>query len=168
MQAAGNFTLTCIVIVVNIKLLISSFEMTTVLLFFVVASIAVYMVSFWFITYYSAVTDDYHIFIELFINPVTYVLLAFFMYSYVLVDSGMRFTSVEVNMIMERRKERALYEAKIKEFGMRKRDTVIKTRINTIKSKLHFLANLYYLSRPRLCILRRGWQRQDYHRVAHK
>lgn len=131
--------MTCIVIVVNIKLLISSFEVTIQTLFFIVGSIATYLVSFWFITYYSAEADDFGIFVELFVNSKTYISLAFFMSSYVLVDSGMRFTSIEVKSMSDRRKTRALYETKLKEIEKIKKDTSIKTQINTIKSKLTVL-----------------------------
>lgn len=37
------------------------------------------------------------------------------MTSYVLIDIGMRYTSMEINAIMERRKTRAIYEAKLKD-----------------------------------------------------
>ena len=62
MQAAGNFTLTCIVIVSNVKLLISSFEITWVLNMLVFLSIGIYMVSYWFITWYSPAAEDYGVF----------------------------------------------------------------------------------------------------------
>ena len=65
MQGSGSFVLTNIVIVVNMKILISSFEVTLILLLLVLASIAVYLVCFWFATYYSAETDDFGTLVEL-------------------------------------------------------------------------------------------------------
>lgn len=137
--------MTCIVIVANVKLLISSFEVTIQALFLITGSIAVYLVSFWFITYYSAEADDFGVFVELFINSKTYMSMAFFMSSYVLVDYGMHYTSIEVRSMSERRKTRALYEAKLKEIQKTKKDTSIKTQINTIKSKFSFLVDSLFL-----------------------
>jgi len=133
-----------------------------------VGSIAIYLVSFWFITYYSAEADDFGIFVELFVNLKTYISLAFFMSSYVLVDSGMRFTSIEVKSMSDRRKTRALYEAKLKEIEKMKKDTSIKIQIKTIKSKLSVYFTQFPLFRPWLCFLWRGRQRQTHHRVAHE
>lgn len=130
MQAAGSFTLTCIVIVSNIKLLISSFEITPILIILVALSIIIYLIAFWFITWYSPEADDYGVFIELFTFFETYALLYFFMTSYVLIDIGMSYTSMEINAIMERRKARAIYETKLKE--LKKKGSSVKTRITTI------------------------------------
>ena len=96
-------------------------------MFLIIGSIAVYLVSFWFITYYSAEADDFGVFVELFINSKTYMSMVFFMSSYVLVDYGMHYTSIEVRSMSERRKTRALYEAKLKEIQKTKKDTSIKT-----------------------------------------
>ena len=64
MQMAGSFVMTCIVIVANIKLLISSFEMTFWLYLLVLISIVVYFGCFWFIAWWSAESDDFGIFYE--------------------------------------------------------------------------------------------------------
>ena len=119
MQAAGSFVITSIVIVVNIKLLISSFEVTSWIVLLIVLSIAFYMGTFWFFTWYSAEADDFGVFYELFTFSMAYVLLFFFMSSYVLVDSGMRYASMEINAILERRKERAEYEAMLKKRSLK-------------------------------------------------
>ena len=105
MQGAGALVLTNIVFVVNMKLLISSFEITLVLLFLVLASIAVYILCLWFTTIYSKETLDYGIFYELMTFGETYVTMIFFLFSYVLVDAGMRYASLEINAIYMRRKQ---------------------------------------------------------------
>ena len=88
MQMGGSFVFTCIVIVANVKLIISSYEMTVRLWLLILTSIIVYIACFWYITWWSAAADDFGIFIELFVNAETYVSLIFFMSSYVLIDSG--------------------------------------------------------------------------------
>ena len=55
-------------------------------------------------TYYSALSDDFGIFTELFGSMETYAAMAFIMFSYVLIDSGMRYANIEVTAIMEQRK----------------------------------------------------------------
>ena len=111
MESAGAFIFTAIVIVVNIKLLISSFEITIWIIFLIFLSILVYFVTLWFFTWYSAEADDYGVFMQLFVCPTTYVCLTFFMSSYILVDTGMRYAKIEINNLLSRRKERAEYEA---------------------------------------------------------
>ena len=116
MQTAGALVFTCIVIVVNMKLFISSFEITWWLILLVMLSILSYFVCFWFLTWYSAEADDFDVFMELVTFAQTYAILIFFMFSYVLVDSGMRYASMEINAILERRKEREEYEARMRDF----------------------------------------------------
>lgn len=115
MQGAGNFTFTCIVIAANVKLLISAYRVAWPLLVFVIGSIAIYFGAFWFMTIYSAESDDFGIFVELFSSFETYMVAFFIMFSYVLIDSGMRYGNIEVNALMEKRKERALVEIKIRQ-----------------------------------------------------
>ena len=71
---------------------------------FVFGSIVLYFAAFWFMTYYSALSDDFGIFTELFGSMETYAAMAFIMFSYVLIDSGMRYANIEVTAIMEQRK----------------------------------------------------------------
>ena len=127
--------MTCIVIVANIKLLISSFEMTAWLLLLVIISVAAYFGCFWFLTWYSAASDDFGIFIECFTNLESYIALIFFMSSYVLIDSGMRYASMEMRVLLESRKERALYEAKLKALKNPVKNNAIRKRISNVPSK---------------------------------
>ena len=101
MQAAGNFTFTCIVVATNIKLLISAYRIVWPLFLLVLGSIVIYFSAFWFLTSYSAESDDYGIFGELFASMETYASAIFIMFSYVLIDSGMRHGNTEVNAILE-------------------------------------------------------------------
>ena len=132
MQMAGSFVMTSIVIVSNVKLLLSTFEITVWLNLLVIASIIVYFVSFWWITWYSPVVDDFGIFYELFENALTYVALIFFMSSYVLIDTGMRYASLEMKVILERRKDRSNYEAKLKALKNPKKNTAVQKRISNM------------------------------------
>lgn len=105
MASGGSFIFTCIVIVVNMKLMISSYEITHVLLFLVIASIAFYIFCFWFMSFYSAETDDFGIFTHLMTFTETYSTMFFFCFSYVLIDAGMRYASIEINQIYMKRRE---------------------------------------------------------------
>ena len=104
MQAAGNFTFSCIVVATNVKLLISAYRIAWPLYVLVVGSIVIYFSVFWFMTYYSAASDDFGIFGELFASMETYASAIFIMFSYVLIDSGMRYGTIEVNAILEQNK----------------------------------------------------------------
>lgn len=133
MQAAGSFVFTSIVIVVNMKILISSFEITLILLFLVIASIASYFAAFWFLTYYSAEADDFGVFYELITFAQTYMTLIFFTFSYVLIDAGMRFASLEINAIFLRRKELQEYQERL--YKKAQAQTAIQTKITKWESK---------------------------------
>lgn len=87
------------------KLLISSYEITIYLLFLVIASIAVYIAAFWFLSYYSALADDFGVFGHLMTFTETYWTMFFFCFSYVLIDAGLRYASVEINQIYMKRME---------------------------------------------------------------
>ena len=64
-------------------------------------SIIIYFGAFWFMTIYSAISDDYGIFTELFESMETYASAIFIMFSYVLIDSGMRYGNSELKAILE-------------------------------------------------------------------
>lgn len=114
MESGGSFIFTCIVLVVNMKLLISSFEITGYLLFLVIASISVYVFCFWFASWYSPEASDYGVFTHLMTFTETYFTGMFFAFSYVLIDAGMRYASLEINTIYMRRREIQEYHIKLK------------------------------------------------------
>lgn len=103
MQMAGSFIMTCVVIVSNVKLLLSAFKITVWLNLLVLLSIAAYFFCFWFITWWSPLSDDFGIFHELFTNVESYVALFFFMTCYVLIDTGMRYAGIEMRVLLETR-----------------------------------------------------------------
>ena len=135
MQMGGSFIFSCIVVVANVKLIISSYEMTGWLWLLIMSSIIVYIACFWYITWWSAAADDFGIFTELFVNVETYVSLIFFMSSYVLIDNGMRYAGMEMRVLLEQRKERAIFEAKMKELKNPKKNKAVKKRISQVTSK---------------------------------
>ena len=96
-------------------------------------SIGVYFGAFWFFTWYSVESADYGIFNELFTFAETYFTLLFFMCSYILVDSGLIYAGTEINAIMDRRKERALIEAKIK--ALSNKGAAITRKLTVMESK---------------------------------
>ena len=108
-------------------------------------SIAFYFACFWFFTWYSYESPDYGIFNELFTFAETYFTLLFFMCSYILVDSGLIYAGMEINAIMDRRKERALIEAKLKAMTASKKGAAITRRLTKMESKFVHL-HLTYLN----------------------
>ena len=109
--------------------------MTGWLWLLILTSIIVYIACFWYITWWSPAADDFGIFTELFVNVETYVSLIFFMSSYVLIDSGMRYAGMEMRVLLEQRKERAIFEAKIKDLKNPKKNKAVKKRISQVTSK---------------------------------
>ena len=136
MQGAGMFCMTCIVLVVNIKLLMSAYTISFWLVLLVALSVLFYFVAFWFFCWYAYDTDDYGVFYHLFSYPETYFALFFFISSYILIDVGMKFASIEINVLMEKRKEKALYDAKIKQAKKPKNN--IQRRMTTVLGKYPF------------------------------
>ena len=57
------------------------------------------------------------------------------MCSYILVDSGLIYAGMEINAIMDRRKERALIEAKLKAMSASKKGAAITRRLTKMESK---------------------------------
>ena len=151
-ELGGSFVFTCIVIVVNIKILISSFEITFVAVLIISASIVSYIVCFWLITIYSPASNDYYIFYETFLFPETYFSLFFFMSSYVLVDSGMRYAGLEIDDMITRRRDRDLLEQKRKQ--KQQTHTSVKSRIVTYDSKSLRRLLLPGPPDPRCCVRR--------------
>ena len=147
MQGSGACVFTFIVIVVNMKILISSFEITFILLILVIASIVAYFACLWFATYYSAESDDFGAFYELLTFPETYVTLLFFAFSYVLIDAGMRYASLEINAIYMRRKELQEFNERLAREALKEKS--IQRRISRWDSKYsnHLLNFIYSLDR---------------------
>ena len=135
------------------KILISSFEITFILLLLVLISIGVYLACLWFATYYSAASDDFGAFYELLTFPETYVTLMFFMFSYVLIDAGMRYTSLEINAIYLRRMELQEYNERLARHAMK--DKAISRKITKWESKYH--AEVLSHFRPLFAFLDRGF-----------
>ena len=72
----------------------------------------------------------------MFTNIEAYIALVFFMSSYVLIDSGMRYADMEMRIILETRKERAIYEARLKALkNPPKAPIAVQKRISTVTSK---------------------------------
>ena len=117
--------------------------MTGWLVFFVLGSIIVYFACFWFFTWYSVESIDYGILNELFTFAETYLTLFFFTCSYILVDSGLIYAGMEINAIMDRRKERALIEAKLKAMANPNKGAAITRRLTKMESKFVHLPLTY-------------------------
>ena len=99
----GNFIFCAIVIIANVKVLISSFQYTFWICFLVFGSIASFFIVFilfsnW--TFVSTTGEFYHTYNLL----QTYFTLVFFTLSYILIDHGMQLVGAELRYLDERRR----------------------------------------------------------------
>lgn len=96
----------CVVLVVNIKVLISSYLFTVWVILFVALSISLFYLAF----YGLSTMENYTLtgeFEHLYGFPETYFSLLFFTFAYVLIDSGLQLANSEVRRWMMQRQELA-------------------------------------------------------------
>ena len=154
----GQFVFGCVVIVVNIKVLISSYEYTPWGVIFVLLSIAAFFVCFWGLC--AIVNYElYGEFNHLYGFPETYFSLLFFTFAYVLVDSGLQLANSEVRRWMMNRSE---VQKRLEKKELLKDTTITRRRVTQFQSKsfcliVHFLT--FRLCRPWFRILWRSWSR---------
>lgn len=85
----GNYIFYTIVVVVNIKVLISSFQYTAWMLFWIVGSVLLYYVFLMLFSFAIQASDLYGIQQEQFFMAQNYFLLFFFTFCYIIIDEGM-------------------------------------------------------------------------------
>jgi hypothetical protein len=127
-----------IVVVVNIKVLISSYQYTV----FNVALTMLGIVSFFVVFGLLSTMVGYELtgdFIHLYSSPETYLVLFFFAFAYILIDSGLQQANVEITSWMLKQKEINKKRAKLAAF---KDATVTRSKVTSYKSKISIRLSL--------------------------
>ena len=84
----GEFVFGALVIVANMKILISSYNIGFMLLFFVIGSTLFYIFAYWFIATEFVANNEFGTFYQVFSNPQSYFIIFIFSSMFVLIDTG--------------------------------------------------------------------------------
>lgn len=128
----GGFIFTVLVIVANVKILISSYLITFWALLWVVASVAFYFVCFVMTSTIFPESNDYAAFQNMLTFPETYFSFLFFCSAFVLIDSGLHYLGIELQAWQTRRIDKYLADQKAK---AAKDVTSIRRKVTLFKSK---------------------------------
>lgn len=102
----GQFVFASIVIIVNVKVLISSYQYTFWAVFFVAASIVSFFIVFSILTNLKmSPTDLNGEFAHTYGELTTYFVLIFFTFSYILIDNGLQMAGAEIRYYTIKRKQ---------------------------------------------------------------
>lgn len=85
---AGEFVFGALVIVANMKILISSYNIGFWLLFFVIGSTLFYIFVYWFLSTQFTASNEFGTFYQVFSNPQSYFIILLFASMFVLIDTG--------------------------------------------------------------------------------
>lgn len=135
----GNFMFCALVIIVNVKILISSFEHSFWSLFFIFGSILSFFLVF-DIMDHMMVTGAYGEFWHEYNQIQVYNLLLFFTFSYVLIDNGMQMLNSEIRYYMRIRRQQIEKEKKRK---IAKDETLDQDRYVNFERKLNLLIIIF-------------------------
>ena len=130
----GELVFGTLVIVSNIKILISSFQITWWMLFFVIGSTAFYISNFTIISTVLVNSDQFGTFTMLAVQPASWFTLVLFTFMFVLVDTGLAYLNMYINKWYLRALERAERDRRMK---AKRSKTVIKRKLTNFKSKSH-------------------------------
>lgn len=100
----GNFVFCALVIIVNVKILINSYQYTFPAVFLIFLSIA----SFFVVYYLLCTWASYQVggeFYHMFTSVTSYLTLLFFSFTFVLIDSGLQMANAEIIAYMLKVKE---------------------------------------------------------------
>lgn len=86
-----------LVIVSNIKIMISSFLVSFYMLFFVIGSTVFYISNLWVISSNFVLSDSYGTLYMLTMQPATWFTLILFTFMFVLVDTGLSYLNMYIN-----------------------------------------------------------------------
>lgn len=129
---SGNLTFGTIVIVSNMKILISSYQVSIFNVFLVMASTLVYILFYTTISSGITVSNDFGTFYMLMSAPQTYFALLLFTFMFVLIDSGSIYLNIYINKWQRAhiRKHQKLLEKKNKSSK-----SVVRSKVTKFKSK---------------------------------
>ena len=94
---SGEMVFGTIVIVSNMKILISSYQISFVMIFFIAASVLLYILFYTTISGGVVSSNEYGTFYMLMSAPQTYFSLILFTFMFVLVDTGSQYLNMYIN-----------------------------------------------------------------------
>lgn len=129
---AGEFVFGTIVIVSNMKILISSYLISFYLLFFVLGSTLFYILCYTIISSSLVMSNEYGTFYMLMSAPQTYFSLILFSFMFVLIDTGLQYLNTYINKWYLVQREKAIRKQAKK---AAKSKSVIKRKVTKYESK---------------------------------
>ena len=111
----GELVFGTLVIVANIKLLVSSFLINWVMIFLIFASVLLYLIFYLVISSSFTTSEDYGTLLMLLTAPQTYFTVMLFTFMFVLVDTGVHYCNYYINKWYLSTKEKALQDQKKKD-----------------------------------------------------
>ena len=157
----GNFVFCALVIIVNVKILISSYQYTWPAVTLIFLSIA----SFFIVYYVLCQLASYQVggeFYHMFTSMTSYLTLLFFSFTFVLVDSGMQMANAEIIAYMLKQKEleqiEQAEESKQDRAVVRKKLTTYKCKCSSFLNVIQTLATLTLVRRAKTFWLLTVWQ----------
>ena len=132
MMVPGELVFGTLVIVANIKLLVSSFLINWVMIVLILASVLLYIIFYIIISHCFEDSEDFGTFYMLMSAPQTYFTLMLFTFMFVLVDTGVHYCNYYINKWYLATKDIAISEQKKKD---QQSKSVIKRKVTSYKSK---------------------------------
>lgn len=131
LEIDGQFVFAALVIIVNVKVLISSYQYTFWLLFWVLGSIFSFFPVFWAVCYFGNYTFS-GVFNHMFASGQVYMLLIFFCSCFVLIDQGLQMANGEIRNYML---ERNVIKRKLAKKQAKRDTTIIRKQISTYQNR---------------------------------
>lgn len=116
-----------IVVVVNVKVLISSFEYTFWMLFWIALSLMGYYVFYFLFSFFIVSSDLYGLMQQSFVMTQNYFVAFFCTFCYIIIDEGLRRAGAEVKIELGKQRRRM---QRLKEKAHREDTTLEKARIS--------------------------------------
>lgn len=92
----GNYMFYMVVMIVNVKVLISSFEYTFWMLFWIGLSLLGYYIFYMLFSFAIPASDMYGLMQQTFFMSQNYLVLFFFTFCYIIIDEGLQMANAEV------------------------------------------------------------------------
>mmetsp|Transcript_6511 Transcript_6511/g.7803 ORF Transcript_6511/g.7803 Transcript_6511/m.7803 type:complete len:253 (+) Transcript_6511:2820-3578(+) len=129
---SGNLVFMMLVIVSNMKILISSFLITYLLLFFVLGSVGFYYFVYVLEAGSMTTSEQYGTLLMLMSSAQSYFVIILFTFMFVLVDTGLHYLNIYINKWYELQLEKA---KQLKQKKDMKSKSVIKRKLSTYKNR---------------------------------
>lgn len=129
---AGSLVFTTLVIVSNMKIMISSYLYNGWMLFFVIGSVLFYFLTFWLLSRFITSSDQYNNLHELCISTQTYLIVILFSFMFVLTDTGLQYLNIYINKWYLAQKELAIKQQQQRD---KQSKSVIRRKVTSYKNR---------------------------------